>query len=251
MKTEKAYKLLAIQEDISNRAAKELIDQGVVYTRGKRVSLAREELPLEASFKVNRPVKPRVIYEDEDLLVIDKPAFILSEQLSKKYGYPLLHRLDKETSGVLMLVKNDEYAKKAIDEFKSQKVQKIYLAGVGGRFIETTQVDSPISTIKGKSGAFSKISSSGKEAYTKIEPLLVEGKNSLVKVSIKTGRTHQIRVHLNHIGFPVLGDEKYGGRKATRMMLHAYRVSIMDKEFMAPLPEAFNAFGFQAKSLTI
>lgn len=251
MKTEKAYKLLALQEKISNRAAKEFIDQGIVYTRGNKVGLARDEVPVDALFKVNMPAKPKIIYEDENLLVLDKPAFILSEQLSKMYGHPLLHRLDKETSGVLMLVKNEEYAKEAIEAFKNLEVQKVYLAAISGRFIEPMEIDAPISTVKGKAGAFSKISNSGKEAYTMVEPLLVEGKNSLVKVSIKTGRTHQIRVHLKHAGFPVLGDDKYGGKKASRMMLHAYRVIMLGKRFEAPLPEAFSALDFNVKSLTI
>ena len=251
MKTEKAYKLLAVQEGISNRAAKELIDDGLVYTRGQKVALARQEVPLEANFKVEVVAKPKVIFEDENILVLDKPAFVLSEQLSKSYGYALLHRLDKETSGVLMLIKNEEYGKKAIEEFKQKNVEKIYLAVVGGRFVDPLELDAPIATLKGKGGAYSKISASGKEAYTRAEPLLVEGKHALVKVTITTGRTHQIRVHLRHAGFPIVGDDKYGGKKANRLFLHAYRVGILGKRFEAPLPEAFRAFGFSPKSVNI
>jgi 23S rRNA pseudouridine955/2504/2580 synthase/23S rRNA pseudouridine1911/1915/1917 synthase len=251
MKTEKAYKLLAAQEGISNRAAKELIDDGLVYTRGQKVALARQEIPLEANFKVEVVAKPKVIFEDDNLLILDKPAFLLSEQLSKSYGYPLLHRLDKETSGVLMLIKNEEYGKKAIEEFKQKSVEKIYLAVVSGRFVEPIEIDVPIATLKGKGGAYSKVSSSGKEAYTKVEPLLVEGKHALVKVTITTGRTHQIRVHLRHAGFPIVGDDKYGGKKADRVFLHAYRVGLLGKRFESPLPEAFRAFGFHPKSVNI
>lgn len=251
MKTEKAYKLLATQEGISNRAAKDLIDDGLVYTRGQKVTLARQEIPVEASFKVEAVEKPRVIFEDENLLVLDKPAFVLSEQLSKSYGYPLLHRLDKETSGVLMLIKNEEYGKRAIEAFKRQDVEKIYLAIVGGRFIEPLELDAPIATLKGKGGAYSKVSATGKDAYTLVEPLLVEGKHALVKVSIKTGRTHQIRVHLKHAGFPIVGDDKYGGKKADRVFLHAYRVGILGHIFESPLPSVFKVFGFHSKSINI
>lgn len=251
MQTEKAYKLLAAQEGISNRAAKELIDDGLVYSRGQKVALARQEIPLDATFKIESVEKPKVIYENGNLLVLDKPAFVLSEQLSKSYGYPLLHRLDKETSGILMLVKDESFGKKAIEEFKQQNVEKVYLAIVSGRFVETLEIDSPIATLKGKGGAYSKISASGKDAHTLIEPLLVEGKHSLVKVTIKTGRTHQIRVHLKHAGFPIVGDEKYGGKRANRMFLHAYRVGILEHNFISPLPEAFKTFGFSVKSITI
>jgi len=251
MQTEKAYKLLATQEGISNRAAKELIDDGLVYSRGQKVTLARQEVPLSATFKVEVVEKPRVIHEDDNLLVLDKPAFVLSEQLSKSYGYPLLHRLDKETSGVLMLVKDGNFGKRAIEEFKQQNVEKIYLAVVSGRFVEPIEIDAPIATLKGKGGAYSKISASGKDAYTHVEPLLVEGKHALVKVNIKTGRTHQIRVHLKHASFPIVGDDKYGGKKADRMFLHACRVKILGYTFISPLPDAFKAFGFSTKSINI
>jgi 23S rRNA pseudouridine955/2504/2580 synthase/23S rRNA pseudouridine1911/1915/1917 synthase len=251
VKTQKAYKLLAVQEKISNRAAKELIDNGLVYFRGQKVTLAREELPVAASFRIEKIQKPKIIYEDENLLVVDKPAFMLSEQLSKSYGYELLHRLDKETSGVLMLVKNEEYKKRAIEEFKKQRVQKVYLAVVGKRFVEPLEINAPIATTKTKGMAYSKVAPQGKEAHTLVEPFLVEGKHALVKVTIKTGRTHQIRVHLSYAGFPIVGDSKYGGKSADRIFLHAYSVNIFDYTFKSPLPQAFSGFGFYAKSIEV
>lgn len=245
MKLEKAYKLLANAEKISNRAAKELIDRGVVYSRGEKITVARGEMPLNAKFKVLKSDEIVKIYEDKNMLVVNKPAYILSEDVAKKLGHPLLHRLDKETSGVLILSKDEEFTKKAIEEFKALRVEKIYLAIVGGRVVEPIKIDFKIETIKKESGAISKISDRGKEAITEVEPLLIEGKNSLVKVKILTGRTHQIRVHLKEIGHPLLGDERYGGKKAPRVMLHAYALKIFDKSFKAKLPNDFAKLGFE------
>ncbi|MBN2964857.1 RluA family pseudouridine synthase [Sulfurospirillum sp. T05] len=244
MKEEKAYKLLAMQEKISNRAAKDLIDQGLVYAKGKKVLVARGNLDVDVEFRVEKPAKPTVIFENDKVLVLDKPAFVLSEELATTYGHPLLHRLDKETSGVLILVKDEEYQKAAIEEFKALRVEKIYFAAVGGKCIEPATIEAPILTVKGKGGAVSKISANGKPALTRMEPYLVEGKHSLVKVSIQTGRTHQIRVHLRSIGFSILGDEKYGGKQADRMMLHAYSVTLFGQTFKSPLPSAFKKYGF-------
>jgi 23S rRNA pseudouridine955/2504/2580 synthase/23S rRNA pseudouridine1911/1915/1917 synthase len=241
---EKAYKLLALQEDISNRAAKDLIDQGLVHAKGKKVLVARGNVAVDTEFHVQKPPQPSVIFENERILVLDKPALVISEELAKRYGYPLLHRLDKETSGVLIMVKDPEYQAAAIEEFRAKRVEKVYFAAVSGKFIEPAKVDSPILTTKGKGGAVSKIAANGKEAVSVIEPHLVEGKNSLVKVTIETGRTHQIRVHLRSLGFAILGDEKYGGRQADRMMLHAHSLTLFGQTFKAPLPSAFRKYGF-------
>ncbi|MBE0495804.1 MAG: RluA family pseudouridine synthase [Campylobacterales bacterium] len=244
MNEEKAYKLLAAQEGISNRAAKEMIDQGLVYAKGKKVLVARGNLAADTEFKVEKPAKPVTIFENDKVLVLDKPAFVLSEDLAVSHGYPLLHRLDKETSGVLILVKDEEYRQAAIEEFKEMRVEKIYFAAVAGKCIEPARIEAPILTIKGKGGAVSKISANGKPALTLVEPYLVEGKHSLVKVSIQTGRTHQIRVHLRSIGLSILGDDKYGGKQADRVMLHAYSVTLFGQTFKAPLPSAFKKYGF-------
>ena len=244
MSQEKAYKLLALQENISNRAAKELIDRGVVYSMGRRVVVARALMDAKSSFKVNKPSKPEVIFEDDNILAIDKPAFLLSEEVAQMFGHPLLHRLDRETSGVLLLVKDEEFQKKAIEEFKHRRVMKTYVAAVNGKFVEEITVDKPILTSKDKSGAISRVSTKGQEAVSHVSPLMVEGKNSLVKVIIETGRTHQIRVHLKSLGHSILGDEKYGGKKADRMMLHALHLKLLDYEFNTKLPSAFRKYGF-------
>lgn len=245
MKEEKAYKLLAIQEGISNNEAKELIDSGLVSAKGQKIAVARAMMSAATKFNVQKMPKPSVIFEDENLMAISKPAFLTSEKVSEMYKFPLLHRLDKETSGVLLLVKNEEFQKKAIDEFKHRRVKKEYLAIVKGIVTEEMSVNEPIITLKNRGAAFSKISPNGKEAISLITPVLAAGKKSLVKVEIKTGRTHQIRVHLNHLGFGIVGDERYAKNRAKRMYLHAYKIELFDYKFKANLDSDFNEFGFE------
>ncbi len=238
MKKEKAYKLLAIQENISNKKAKDLIDRGLVYVGNKKVTIARGELDIKTKFKVQNIQKIEKIFEDDNILAVNKPAFLNSEEVSKKMGYPLLNRLDKETSGVLLLVKNEDFQKRAIKEYKNQNVLKEYIAWVDERVVEEIEINKPIMTIK-KGKAYSKISKDGKEAISLVEPLIIEGKRSKVKVIIKTGRTHQVRVHLKSIAHPILGDTAYGGKPYKRMMLHSYKTELLGYSFIAKEPKEF------------
>ncbi len=237
---EKAYKLLAIQESISNSQAKALIDRGLVYVANRKVTVARGELPVKTTFNVQEIAKAKIIYEDADLLVVDKPAFLNTDEVERQYpDAQLLHRLDRETSGVLILVKDEDYRIKAIGEFKRNKVYKEYTAWVEGQFIEEIEIDKPILTEKRHNKAFSKISTKGKPAHSTVTPVEVVGKYSKVKVVIREGRTHQIRCHLRSVGFPIAGDEQYGGRRAKRVMLHARKVELMGHTFVADEPKIF------------
>ena len=236
---EKAYKLLAIQENISANEAKRLIDSGKVFAFDKKIKIARALMKKNTKFKIINTQKPKKIFEDDNIIVINKPPYITSEQISKIYNTPLLHRLDKDTSGILILVKNKAFQKKAIEEFKKQNVYKEYLAWVSGIVSEHIKIDMPLKTIKSKSGAYSKIDKFGDEAITEIEPVKAFRSKSEVKAIIHTGRTHQIRAHLSYINHPILGDEKYGGKSAKRVMLHHNKFKIFDYEFIAEVPKDF------------
>ena len=237
---EKAYKLLSIKNGISNREANQLIDRGLVSVNGKKIEVARELVSEGSRFKVLSVEPIGVIYRDENILAIDKPAFINSSDAEKSFkGWVLLHRLDIETSGVMLLVKDSsEFHKKAKEEFKKRAVYKEYLALVSGIVSEEREINAPIITKK-DGYAKSKVDSKGLDAYTDITPLQIIGKNTLLKVVIKTGRTHQIRVHLAHIGHPIVGDTLYGGVASKRVMLHAKNIKMFSYDLHSSLPKEF------------
>ncbi|MDQ1263124.1 MAG: rRNA synthase [Campylobacterota bacterium] len=243
MATEKAYKLLAAQEGISNSEAKSMIDRGLVYVGNKKVMIARGDVDAKTIFRVEKVEKIKPIFENDDIIVIDKPAHVNSDEIERQFrDAKLLHRLDRETSGVLMLVKNEEFREKAIQEFKKDRVYKEYIAWVEGILSESVDIDRPIITTKKNNRATSNVSSKGKPARTEVFPDIVSGGKTKVKCIIHHGRTHQIRTHLRYIEHPIVGDEQYGGRRAKRVMLHAYKVKILGMEFVAPEPKTFIHF---------
>lgn len=244
MAKEKAYKILAMQEGISNSQAKSLIDRGLVYVGNSKVMVARGEIDERTIFRVEKIEKVKPLFENDDLIVIDKPAFVNSDEIEKQFkDARLLHRLDRETSGVLMLVKNEEFREKAIKEFKKDNVYKEYIAWVEGVLSEPVDIDMPIYTEKKNNKAVSRVSKKqGKPARTEVFPDIVSGKKTKVKCIIHHGRTHQIRAHLKYIEHPIVGDEQYGGRRAKRVMLHAHKVKLLGMEFVAPEPKMFIHF---------
>ncbi len=244
MALEKAYKVLAQQEGISNKKAKDLIDRGLVFVGDKQVKIARAEIGKDTKFRIEYPSDVEIIYEDEDIIAVNKPAQIDSYDIQDAIeGAELLHRLDRDTSGVLLLGRNRDFIEKAIKEFKNRRVKKEYVAWVEGVVYETIEIDDPIHTIK-KGKAFSKIDPvRGKKAYTKVIPEEIQGKKSKVKIEITTGRTHQIRVHLSSIGHPIVGDEQYGSyTKSKRMLLHSKKMNIFDYEFEAKEPKDISKY---------
>ena len=245
MSEDKAYKLLAEQEKISNSKAKDMIDKGLVYVGNRKVMIARGNMSDKTKFRLEEVEKIRVIYENKNLIVLDKPAFLNSEDVEKKYPEArLLHRLDRETSGVLVLCKDEDFRLKAIEEFKNDRVYKEYIAWVDGDVIEEFEINKPILTEKQNNKAKSKISASkGKPARTEIFPILVVNHKSKIKIVIHDGRTHQIRVHLRSENLPIIGDELYGGRRARRMMLHAHKMKILGMEFTSPEPKEYKHIG--------
>jgi 23S rRNA pseudouridine1911/1915/1917 synthase len=239
MATDKAYKVLAKQKDISNKKAKELIDRGLVYVEDKKVKIARAQIHIDTSFRIEYPSDIEILYEDDDIVAINKPAQVDSYEIQDAIdGAELLHRLDRDTSGVLLLGKNRVFIDKAIEEFKARRVQKQYVAWVEGMLYERVEIDEPILTLK-KTKAFSMIDPlRGKKAHTVVTPEELQGKKSKVNIEITTGRTHQIRVHLAHIGHPVVGDEQYGSRtQAKRILLHSAKMKIFGYEFNAKEPK--------------
>ncbi|MCF6206374.1 MAG: RluA family pseudouridine synthase [Sulfurovum sp.] len=239
MAKEKAYKVLAEQKGLSNKKAKELIDRGLVFVGDKQVKIARAELSTDTKFRIEYPEEIEIIYEDENMVAVNKPAQVDSYDIQDAIeGAELLHRLDRDTSGVLLLGRNEAFIKKAVNEFKNRRVKKEYVAWVEGVLCEPMEIDEPIHTVK-KGKAFSLIDPvRGKKAHTLVKPEEVQGKKSKVHIEITTGRTHQIRVHLAYVGYPIVGDAQYGSRtQSKRILLHSARITLFDKIFEAPEPK--------------
>ena len=245
MKKEKAYKILALQENISNKKAKSLIDRGLVSFSGKKVKIARKEFEENVFFNLQKIDDIKIIFEDENILVLDKPPFLDMDDIKNSYEYQALHRLDKQTSGVLILTKNELFRQKAIEEFKKQNVYKEYLAVVSGVIDKELKIDSAI-LLKKKEKARAIISKKyGKKALSIVSPInVLANKYTKLKVIIKTGRTHQIRIHLSSIAYPVLGDEFYGGDEYKRIMLHSHKMRFLNYEFTSQEPVDFNDLVF-------
>jgi 23S rRNA pseudouridine1911/1915/1917 synthase len=248
--------------DLSRERIKNLIEEGFILVEGKSVKPSYKlkggeqvlvRIPVEKEYSLQPKEVPfEILYEDEDLAVIYKPAGIVVHpapgHLDDTLVHGLLlklrslsgvggelrpgivHRLDKDTSGVMLVAKNDFAHKKLTQDFKERRVEKEYLAIVYGKLTQKEgTLDFPIGRhpVQRKKMAVLK---EGRQAITKYKVLRLFKKATLVLAKPLTGRTHQLRVHFSHIGHPILGDPIYGGLKPDvprpeRLMLHAYRIS--------------------------
>lgn len=199
----------------------------------------------------NADLRPEVIYEDGNVLVVNKPSGLLSEAKGEycpectlaDYGL-VAHRLDRDTSGVMILAKSEEVQKFLKKQFQDRKVHKIYYAVVPGQLkLDEARIDLPMLRDLKRPTTF-RVDANGKEAETFYKVLRSDGKHSLVELRPTTGRTHQLRVHMKYLGHPIVGDTVYGGEKADRLYLHAGSLEItlpggVRKVFTVDLPENF------------
>jgi RluA family pseudouridine synthase len=217
----------------------------------------------EAAFsekKETKTFKIPLLYEDNELLILSKPSGLLSDKkaiqsyLPECKGFSLVHRLDKETSGVLILAKTPEAKKKMIALFKERSICKLYLALVDGVVVKN---EGTIDNYLGKKHSYqgqtiygSVDEKKGQRAITHWKCLKRGKSASVLCCELHTGRTHQLRVHLSSMGHPILGDVQYGkkflcGLKPKRNLLHAYSVAFkhptMGKsiKIVAPIPTDF------------
>lgn len=207
-----------------------------------------------------------IIYEDENCLVINKPPGVLThskgafnpeatvatfiepklKDLSGERG-GIVHRLDRATSGLIIAAKNQEALSWLQKQFSQRKVKKNYLALVKGQLDPPAAIiDMPIERNPKKPQTF-RAGANGKPAQTTYKTISLNNGYSLLELIPKTGRTHQLRVHLKHIGHPIVGDTLYGGEEAERLFLHAssLELTLPDKSrqvFNSPLPAEFNKF---------
>jgi 23S rRNA pseudouridine1911/1915/1917 synthase len=204
---------------ISRRQARELIAGRRVLVNERPVAIASREVREQDRIAVVDE-KPHIdiLKVTEGFVAVNKPAGMptqptrdrkqrsLEEMLRVEYrSLFLVHRLDTGTSGIVVFARTRDAAASLSGLFASREIRKTYLARVAGAIEREMTIESPIG---------------GKDALTTVRPR----DDGLVEAEIRTGRTHQIRIHLASIGHPVIGDRRYGGPKAPRLMLHAWKL---------------------------
>jgi 23S rRNA pseudouridine1911/1915/1917 synthase len=268
--------LLAQQYPLYSRAAlAKLFDKGAVTHNG-RVLKAGEKLLSNVTVTAdissltpdNNTIELPVLYEDDDCVVINKPAGVLThgqgafsteatvatflrrhitDMTGERAG--IVHRLDRATSGVIVGAKNPEALSYLQRQFADRNAKKTYVAIVKGHLKQKEAIiDMPIER-NPKAPATFRVGANGKAARTHYRVLAESQTASLVELKPETGRTHQLRVHLAHIGHPIVGDSLYGGAKhGDRLYLHAKQLEIAlpetheRKTFTAPLPPEFEEY---------
>ncbi len=260
--------LMRILKGVPKSRIYRIIRKGEVRLNGKRVKPETKLSPGDLlrippvrtnpaassrNLYLENSIEKTIIYESKFLLIINKPAGIavhggsglsagviesLRQARPQEKHLELVHRLDRGTSGCLMIARKRSYLKLLQDELRQKtRLKKFYHAIVHGQWPRRRQhVDAPISKNLLKSGErISRVEIGGKESLTKIQVLASGEGLSLLEASPVTGRTHQIRVHCRHIGYPIVGDDKYGFEEADkefsrkgfkRLMLHARRLEI-------------------------
>lgn len=263
---------LAQTQGISNTVWKRIKHSGTFHVNGKLVNAARTELTngdivtydiVRLSNIKAEKLPLDIRYEDEWLLVVNKPAGQLVhpttqevsetlgnavlyhyEQQGETHAYHPVHRLDRDTSGLVLIAKQPQVQFKLSPKGK-KTFQREYLALISGQLIPPAGVvNAPIARAL-PSIILRKVSPEGKPACTRYSTIKGTDQLSLVHLILETGRTHQIRVHMSHLGHPLLGDDLYGGEQKLihRQALHAFRLSFthpMTGEslvFTAPLPK--------------
>ena len=275
------------QSEFSRSHLKKLIEQGHASVND---SLAQAKYKLKAGDRVILSVLPpivsgieaesiplKIIYEDDAMLAVNKPAGMVvhpapghakgtlvnallshCSDLSGIGGVErpgIVHRLDKDTSGVVLIAKNEIAHRAIAEQFKNRKVKKIYLALVRGLVKSASGIiDTSIGRHKTNRKKMTATTEHGRQAETRYKVLETLGHFTYIQLFPKTGRTHQIRVHLASIHHPILGDKLYGGiitgsyLKMPRQALHAHKIEIehpinkLPLVFEASLPPDINNY---------
>lgn len=220
-----------------------------------------------------------VLYEDDDLIVVDKPAGMVVHPAAGNIEHTLVnallhhcrgklagisgvqrpgivHRLDKGTSGCIVVAKTDAAHQNLVAQFKARSVKKIYRAACWGRFARATgRIETTIGRSERNRKKMSATAKRGRSSVTDYRVLKQHADFALVELTLHTGRTHQIRVHMAHIGHPVVGDTVYGRARVIRSpisvarpLLHAYKLGFAHPrakrfvEFIAPVPDDMKSY---------
>ena len=279
---ERIDKYLSGETGESRETISRMINEGYILVNGKISKcsykvLAGDSIEIKDGYKRHSDVVPTdipldIVYEDSDLMVINKPSGLVVHPGNGNYDNTLVnglmyytnslsdigdeerpgivHRLDKDTSGLMLVAKSNKAHEILTEDFKNKRVYREYIALLDGIFPQNkATIDAPIGRDKNN---FQKMAvmASGKRAVTHLEVLKKYHDKTLVKLVLETGRTHQIRVHLSYIGFPVFNDPVYSKKSATEFgqFLHSHYLKFTHPitgevlEFTSPLPEYFQDY---------
>ena len=258
---------------ISRSLWQKYIKAGYVSVNNKVATTPKFEVDETDEIALNLPEKEQadvdlpILYEDDDVIVVNKPSGLLThakgglsdeptvaEIIRPKTSFAtdtdrpgIVHRLDRDTSGLLIIAKNPESAAHLQRQFAERTAKKTYIAITDGRpKLNAAKIDLPIGRNPSAPSTF-RIDPNGKPAQTTYYVLAENDTQSLVELKPTTGRTHQLRIHLAHLNAPILGDRVYGKSSDCRMMLHAQKLEITlpsgeRKVFEAAIPDEFKKF---------
>ena len=282
VKTEKdrVDKFIAENSEFSRSDIKKLIEMHAVFVDGIAVRkpnfTVREGQEVLVTDVIQKEIKADpenipldIIFEDDDLIVINKPTGMVVHpapghhsgtlvnallyhfkdlsDINGKVRPGIVHRIDKDTSGLLVVAKNNETHRKLAEELQEHEIKRTYLAWVEGRMEnDITHINVPIGRDTKHRQRMAVTTENSKHAVTHVYVEKIYDKVSLVRCELETGRTHQIRVHLAYIKHPVLNDHLYGkGKDNFGQYLHAFKLEFRHPRngklmiFQAPIPEAF------------
>ena len=252
-------KFLAEEFDLTRTRIQNLIKDKNILVNGKKTKASykieeNDEIEMEIPKLEEIEIKPEnieinIVYEDEDLAIINKSAGMVVHPahghnsgtlvnaimyhikdlsgINGKIRPGIVHRLDKDTSGLIIIAKNDKSHLKLSNMFSTKEIKKTYLTIVKGKINKKSgRIVTNIGRNKLDRKKMAVVdATNGKNAITNFEVLAQNERFSFVKVNIETGRTHQIRVHMKYLGFPILGDSTYGRNDSEkRQMLHSYKL---------------------------
>ncbi|MCJ1966256.1 RluA family pseudouridine synthase [Candidatus Nanosynbacter sp. TM7-087] len=258
---------------ISRSLWQKYIKAGYVSVNNKVATTPKFEVDETDEIALNLPEKEQadvdlpILYENDDVIVVNKPSGLLThakgglsdeptvaEIIRPKTSFAtdtdrpgIVHRLDRDTSGLLIIAKNPESAAHLQRQFAERTTKKTYIAITDGKpKLNAAKIDLPIGRNPSAPSTF-RIDPNGKPAQTTYHVLAENDAQSLVELKPTTGRTHQLRVHLAHLNAPILGDRVYGKSSDCRMMLHAQKLEITlpsgeRKVFEAIVPDEFKRF---------
>ena len=265
--------LVSRHPDLSRSTLQKYIKSGFVSVNGEVVTQVRSDVLQSDEISMTIPEKEShdeldlpILYLDDNVIVVNKPSGVLTHSKGvmnleftvadffRRYSTfgletnrpGIVHRLDRDTSGVIIGARNDETAKVLKEQFANRTTKKEYIAILEGH-LKAPQaiIDLPIGRHPNAPSTF-RIDPSGKSAQTTYEVLETNDTQTLVRLTPKTGRTHQLRVHVQYINTPIVGDKVYGKqKKGQRLYLHAHSLEITIPDgkrmtFTAPLPKEFH-----------